>query len=53
MYAEYKNVPIHGVLGEYAEYEKCTRITRNVHGLQNYKLMLGVQAFYNYDTESP
>ena len=46
MYAEYKNVPIHGVQGS-------TQSTRNVHGVRVYKLILGVQAFYDYDMESP
>ena len=46
MYAEYKNVPIQGVQGS-------TRSMRNGHGVRDYKLILGVQAFHNYDTKSP
>ena len=47
MYAEYKNVPVHGV-------QECTWSTGNVYGVRDcissyaeYKLSMG------YDTESP
>ena len=47
MYAEYKNVPIHGAQG-------CTQSTGNVHGVRDYiSLYAGYKLSMRYDTESP